>query len=121
MNYILVVKLGIRTIVGHHIHAAVDVRNIYVASSLALTNTLPFAVPFVWRKRKDHLTDCNCLTKIDGHNSGSKHTVVYPIIPSAPGPVEHDGSVPVPKPPQQLTLHAQEPINISLWILISQS
>ena len=66
----------------------------------------------VWREQKDHLTICYCcLTKLDGHNSGYKHTVVYPNIPSALRPVEHDGSLPFPKPPQQWTLHEEEPNN----------
>jgi len=66
----------------------------------------------VWKEQKDLLTNCYCcLTKIDGHNSGYKNTVVYPNIPSALRPFEHDGSLPVPKPPQHWTLHEEEPIN----------
>jgi hypothetical protein len=38
MNFILAVRLGIRTRVGHHMHVAVDVRDIYVAGSLVRTN-----------------------------------------------------------------------------------
>jgi hypothetical protein len=38
MNYILAVKFGIRTRAGHHIDAAVDVRDTYVAGSVALAN-----------------------------------------------------------------------------------
>jgi hypothetical protein len=38
MNYILAVKLGIRITAGDHIHLAVDVHDIYMAGSLALTN-----------------------------------------------------------------------------------
>ena len=38
MNYILAVKLGIGTKAGHHVQAAVDVRDICVAGSLALTS-----------------------------------------------------------------------------------
>jgi len=49
--------------------------------------------------------------KIDVHNSGTKHTIVYPNIPSALRPVVHDGSLPVPKPPQQWTLHEEELTN----------
>ena len=46
--------------------------------------SMPFAVLMVWREQKDHLTDWYfCLTKTDGHNSKSKHTTVYPSIPSA--------------------------------------
>jgi hypothetical protein len=59
---------------------------------------MPFAVPVVWREQKHHITGCYlCLTKIDGHNSKSKHTVVYPNIPSTLRPVKHDDSLPVPK------------------------
>jgi hypothetical protein len=86
----------------------------------------------LWREQKDHFTDC-CfrLTKIDGHISKTKHTIVYSNIPSALRPVEHDVSLPIPKPPQQLTLHAKEPTNTSpkknldlhipVWILISRN
>ena len=37
MNYIMAVKLGFRTRAGHHIHVAVDIRDIYVPGLLALT------------------------------------------------------------------------------------
>jgi hypothetical protein len=51
--------------------------------------------------------------KIDGQNSKPKHTTAYSNIPSALGPVEHDNSLPIPKPPQQWTLHEEEPISFS--------
>jgi hypothetical protein len=38
MNYILAIKLGIRTRAGHHIHVAADDRDIYVAGSFTLTS-----------------------------------------------------------------------------------
>jgi hypothetical protein len=38
MNYILAVKLEIRARAGHHNYVAIDVRDIYFAGSLALTN-----------------------------------------------------------------------------------
>jgi len=57
MNYILAVELEIRTRAGHHIHVEVDVHNIYLAGSLALTK-MPFAVPIIWREQKDYLTNC---------------------------------------------------------------
>ena len=53
--------------------------------------SVPFAVPVVWRKQKDHLTEGYlCLTKLDGHNWKSESAIVYPNIPSAIRPVEHD-------------------------------
>ena len=62
---------------------------------------IPFLVPMV-RREQDHLTGCRfCFTKTDSHNSKPKHTIVYPTIPSALRPVEHDDSLPNPKPPQQ--------------------
>jgi len=68
----------------------------------------------VWREQKDHFIDCYCcLTKIDGHHSKSKHIILYPNIPSALRPVEHDNSLPIPKPPQQLTLHEEETTSTS--------
>jgi hypothetical protein len=68
----------------------------------------------VCREWKDHLTYCYfCLTIIDGHNSKSKHTTVYPGILSALRPVKHDDSLPIPKPPQQWNLHEGEPTSTS--------
>jgi hypothetical protein len=70
--------------------------------------SIPFAVRVVCWEQKDHLSDCYfCLTKIYDHNSKSKHAIVYPNIPSAPRLVEHDDSLPNPKPPQQWTVHEE--------------
>ena len=72
-------------------------------------NALAFCT--VWREQTNHFTDCYfCLTKIDGHNSQSKHTIFYPNIPSALRPVEHYDSLPFPNPPQQRTLREEEPL-----------
>jgi hypothetical protein len=43
--------------------------------------------------------------KTDSHNSKSKHNIVYPNTP--------DDSPPIPMPPQQWTLHEEEPTNTS--------
>ena len=62
----------------------------------------------------DHLTHSYfCLAKIVSHNLKSKHTIVYPNIPSALRPVEHDYSLSIPKPPQQWTLHVEESTSTS--------
>ena len=52
MNYILAVNYEIRTTAGHHIHIAVDVRDIYVAGSLA------FRSPFSVERTEGSCTDC---------------------------------------------------------------
>ena len=49
--------------------------------------------------------DCYfCLTIITGVTPKSKHTVNYPNLPSAMGPVPHSSELPVPKPPTNMTL-----------------
>jgi len=53
------------------------------------------------------------LTKIDGHNSKTKYTILYPNIPSTLRPVEHGDSLPNSKPPQQWTLHEEGPTSTS--------
>jgi hypothetical protein len=65
---------------------------------------MPFAVPMVWREPKDHSSDCYfCLTNIRDITSKSRHTVKYPDLPSAVGPVPHSEEYPVPKPPENMT------------------
>jgi len=95
-------KDGDQTRAGHHIHVAGDVCGIYVTDSKAITSQFLFAVSMVWRKQKKNPTVCYfCLTKMDGHNSKSEHTIVYPNIPSGLRPVELDNSLPIPKSPQR--------------------
>jgi hypothetical protein len=60
----------------------------------------------MWREQKDHLTDCYLhFTKTDDHNSKPKHTIAYSNTP--------DDSLPIPTPPQQWTLHEEEPTSTS--------
>ena len=62
-------------------------------------NSMPFAVPMMWRDGKDHVTDCYfCMTNLHGINRKNKHCVQYSDIPSAIRPVPHGPSLPVPKP-----------------------
>jgi hypothetical protein len=112
MNYILAVKLGIRARAGHHNHVTLDVRDGWLIGTY---QSMPFAVPMVWREQKDHLTDCYFrLTTIDGHNSKAKHTTVYSSIPSALRPVEHDESLPI--------MHKNQPVSLQKtnWAFMSQ-
>jgi hypothetical protein len=90
---------------------------------------MPFAVPMMWTEQKENLTDCYfCLDITDGRNWKSKHTTVYPNIPSALRPAEHEYSQTIFKPPQQWTLHEKpttplQKMNLDLhvvvWMLIS--
>jgi hypothetical protein len=84
MNYNLAVKLGIGTRAGHHVHAAVDVRDIYVAGSLALTNHCLSQSLYCRENRRIVVPIATVvITKIDGHNFKcclSVHVHNYTII-----------------------------------------
>ena len=66
---------------------------------------MPFAIPMVWRKPMDHVSDCYFfLTNITGVTGKSKHAVQYPNLPSAMRPVPHSVELPVPRPLTHMTL-----------------
>ena len=112
MNYILAVSGGQDKSWAQHSYCSRCSR--YLDGWLSGTHqSMPFAAPMVWMEQKDHLSNCYfCWTKIDGHNSKSKHTVANPIVHSAIRPVEHDDSLPIPKSPQKHTLY-EEPTSTS--------
>lgn len=67
-----------------------------------------FAVPMIWQEPKVHSTDCYfCLTNII-ITSKSKHTVIYPNLPSAMRPVPQSDELLVPQPPENLILSDDE-------------
>jgi hypothetical protein len=99
MNYILAVKMGIRQELG----TTFMLQEMFVVCmwlAVRHTSQFLFAVSMAWRKQKNNLCYF-CLTKINIHNSKSKHTIVYPTILSGLRPVEPDNSQPIPKSPQQ--------------------
>ena len=70
--------------------------------------SMPFAVPMVWRKPSDHVTDCysGLTPKLSqsGLNKKKAKLIEYPNLPSAIRPVSHDESMPVPKAPDEYNL-----------------
>ena len=61
--------------------------------------SIPFAIPIVWRERKDHITYCYfCMINLKGINHKNKHYVQYPNVPSALKPIPHGPDLPVPEP-----------------------
>ena len=59
-----------------------------------------FGVPMIWREPKNHGDDCYfCSCKVQGHNSKTRKSIIYPDLPSALRPVPHGPDVPVPSPP----------------------
>jgi hypothetical protein len=62
---------------------------------------MPFAIPKVWRKPKDHSSDFYfCLRDMTGITSKSKRITEYPDLPSAVRPISHGEELRIPKPPE---------------------
>jgi hypothetical protein len=96
-------------------HSCCSRDSLYLRGWLTDTHqSMPFAARVLRGKQKDHLTDLYpCSTKIDGYNSKSKLTVVYPKLSSAVRRVQLYDSLQIPYPPQQRTLLSEEPISTS--------
>ena len=66
---------------------------------------LGFAVPMIWKKQKDHGTDCCfCLTSVKGHSHRTRKNIQYPDLPSAIQIVKHSVDFPMPMPPASLPI-----------------
>ena len=62
---------------------------------------MPFAVPMIWRKPKNHIQDCYfCLVNVKGFSRKHRMKISYPNLDSARRPVPHDASMPAPLPPK---------------------
>jgi hypothetical protein len=60
-------------------------------------NAMPFAIPMIWRKAKNHINDCYfCCVNIKGYNAKNKHSITYCDVGSVTRPVPHDADLPVP-------------------------
>ena len=67
---------------------------------------MPFGVPRVWREQKNHHSDCY-FYMIDikkYRKANGRQALQYPDIPSSTAPVSHDDSLPVPQPPQNVSI-----------------
>ena len=61
--------------------------------------SLPFAIPIVWREGKDHITDSYfCMINLKEINCKDKHYVQYSDVPSAIRPILHGPDLSVPNP-----------------------
>ena len=65
-------------------------------------NSMPFAIPMIWREPRDHHADCYfCTENIAGFFVKNKHKIIYPNLESARRPIPHDDTLPVPVPQLQ--------------------
>lgn len=63
---------------------------------------MPFAMPMVWKKQRNHRNDCCfCMTNVSGFSSKSKQKIVYAKCKSATMPISHSDSLPVPMTPNE--------------------
>ena len=70
-----------------------------VIGEIKKRESMPFAVPMVWREGEDHVTGCYfCMTNLQEINRKNKYCVQYPDVPSAIRPVSHGPDLPVPEP-----------------------
>lgn len=76
-------------------------------------NRMPFAVPMIWRKQKNHRNDCYfCTTNIAGFSAKNKHTIIYPDCKSISKPILHDDSHPVPVTPNQAVKEKAQRVDV---------
>jgi hypothetical protein len=72
---------------------------------------MPFAIPMVWRDQTNHISDCY-FCRVPPLRQGSlkkkKWALSYPNTPSATRPVPHGEGLPVPEPPEIVTLEAEK-------------
>ena len=62
-------------------------------------NSMPPAVPMIWRGPITHLKDCSfCLTKIERDSKKIKVKIQNPSVPTAIKPVVYEEYLPIPKP-----------------------
>ena len=70
---------------------------------------MPFAVPMIWRKQKDHHSDCYfCMMNISRYSKKNKSKIVYPDCQSPLKPVVHGIDLPVPIPPLSDAINDKE-------------
>ena len=78
--------------------------------------SIPFAVPMVWSKPTNHLTNCYLCVVFPIHRGITKMkkwALEYPNIPSAIRPMPHGEGVPKPEPPSpgHIPLYSREEEN----------
>lgn len=63
---------------------------------------MPFAVPMIWKKQRNHRSDCYfCITKVGGFSAKNKNKIEYPTCQSASKPIPYDDSYALPITPNQ--------------------
>jgi len=68
---------------------------------------MPFGVPRIWREPTNYYDDCYfCMTDITEYRKAKGRSgIPYPNIPSSIAPVPHDETLPIPKPPLNVSIN----------------
>lgn len=78
---------------------------------------MPFAVPMLWKKQRNHRHDCYfCITNVSGFSAKNKHKIEYPTCQSDSKPILHDDSYPVPVTPNQAVKEKVQAVNAKLTV-----
>lgn len=71
---------------------------------------MPFAVPMIWKKPRNHRTDCYfCMINVIGFSTKNKHKIKYPDCSSVVKPVVHGENFPVPVTPKPVVIETVQP------------
>lgn len=67
---------------------------------------MPFAIPRVWREPRNHHDDCYfCMIDVTKYRKvKGRQNLQYPDILSSRAPVPHDDNLPVPQPPENVSI-----------------
>ncbi len=84
-------------------------------------NRLPFAVPVIWKKQRNHRNDCYfCLANVTGFSAKNKNKIVYPNCQSVSKPILHGDTYPVPVTPNQVVKDKHTTANLEALLLSAE-
>jgi len=85
-----------------------------MAWSNGTQDSMPFAVPMIWREQRNHTNDCYfCLTNLTGYSVKTRHKIQYANVESISKPIPHSNDMPPPICPKNRTIMEDSASTIS--------